>query len=260
MRDADGRLRAVDVLATRARRAIRVDAQVRRIDGDIDVPSLRQHGDSRRRRVDAAARLRHRHALDAVRAALVLEIRIRAGARDHEGDFLEAADLRRICVHELDLPALLLRIVRVHAEEVARKERRLFAADAAAYLDDDILLIIRVLRQEEDRQLFVELLLLLHEVRELSFDKGMHLMVKRFAEHRLGLLDALDDFLIAPEFRDDRRQRGVFLRVRLPLRHVGHDLRVADQRLEFPVFIFNGLELLQHRFHLSTVMYPMPAA
>ena len=175
-------------------------------------------------------------------------------ARDHESDFLEAADLRRVRVHELDLPALLLGIARVHAEEVARKQRGLLAADAAAYLDDDVLLVIRVLRQEQDGQLFVERLLLLHEVRELRLDERVHLVVERFREHRLGLLDALDDLFIAPEFRDDRRQRGVFLRVRLPLRHVRHGLGVADQRLELPVFIFDGLELLQHGFHLSTVI------
>ena len=87
VRDAHGRIGLVDVLAARARRAKRVDAQVGGIDRDVgDRIGLRQHGDRARRRVDAALRLGLRHALHAMAAGFELELRIRAGADDARDD------------------------------------------------------------------------------------------------------------------------------------------------------------------------------
>ena len=65
-------------------RAVDVDLQVVLVDLDVDLLGLRQHGDRRRRGVDAALRLGLGHALDAVRAALELEHGVGAVAADLE--------------------------------------------------------------------------------------------------------------------------------------------------------------------------------
>ena len=61
-----------------------VDAQVPRVDLDLDVLGLGQHGDGRRRRVDAALGLGCGHALHAVHARLELHLRVHLVAPDPE--------------------------------------------------------------------------------------------------------------------------------------------------------------------------------
>ena len=62
-------------------------------DLDVDLFGLRQHGDGRRRGVDAPAGLGRRHALHAVHAGFELQMGEDALARNGGDDFLEAADL-----------------------------------------------------------------------------------------------------------------------------------------------------------------------
>ena len=51
---------------------------------------------------------------------------------------------------------LRLGVARVHAEEIGREERRLFAALAAADLEDRVLLVVRIGRQEQELDLPLE--------------------------------------------------------------------------------------------------------
>ncbi len=105
MRDAHGRVGRVHALAAGPARAERVDAQILRIDLDVHFLGFRQHGDRRRRRVDAAARFGRRHALHAMHAALVLEAAVDALAFDRRDHFLEAADAGLADRQHVDLPA-----------------------------------------------------------------------------------------------------------------------------------------------------------
>src|SRR4029078_9870647 len=91
VRDPDGRVGRVDALATGAGRAGDVDLEVVVVDLDPDLPGLRHHRDGRVRGVDAALRLGLGDALDAMRAALVLEHGVGAFALDAEHDLLVAA-------------------------------------------------------------------------------------------------------------------------------------------------------------------------
>ena len=77
MGDADGGVGGVDALAARAAGAEDVDAQVVRVDLDLDVLGLGQHEDAGGGGVDAALRLGDGHALHAVDAALVLQPGVR---------------------------------------------------------------------------------------------------------------------------------------------------------------------------------------
>ena len=117
-------------LAARTARAVDVDAQVVRVDLDLDVLDLGQHGDGGGRGVDAPLRLGDRHALHAVHAGLELHLRVDLVAANAERDLLEAARVALGRVDLLDLPLLQLGVARVHAVEVAGEDRRLVAAGA----------------------------------------------------------------------------------------------------------------------------------
>ena len=150
MGDAHRRIGGVDVLAAGAGGAHRIDADVFGRDVDVDLLGLRQHGDGRRRGVDAAAGLGRRHALHAVHAGFELQLREDALARDGRDDFLVAAGLALARRGDLDLPAAPGGIALVHAEQVAGEQRRLVAAGAGADFEDGVLLVGRVLGQQQD--------------------------------------------------------------------------------------------------------------
>ena len=99
-------------------RAVDVDLEVVRVDLHVDVLGLGQHGDGRRRGVDAALRLGLRHALHAVRAALVLEHAVGALALDRER-VVAVADLERLL-----LEAAPLGVARQHPVEVGGEQAR----------------------------------------------------------------------------------------------------------------------------------------
>ena len=101
----------------------------------------------------AALTLGLRHALDAVYAALELEPRIHAVACDAEHDLFIAAQLGLGTAHHLGLPAAPVRVHRVHAVQVGRKQRAFLAACAAANFDIDVLLVVRVLGQKQELEL-----------------------------------------------------------------------------------------------------------
>src|SRR5207249_4059504 len=97
-----------------------------------------------------------RHALDPVDAALELEPAPRAAALDEEDHVLETAGAGLAGGHHLDLPALALGVLRVHARQVSGEERRLVAARTRADLDEDVLVVVGVARQEQALQLLLE--------------------------------------------------------------------------------------------------------
>ena len=124
--------------------AVHVDLEIVGIDLDVDLVGLGQDRDGRRARVDAALALGHRHALHAVRAALVLEPAPRVVALHEERDVAEAAVIRRLAREHLDLQAVALGEVLVHAVEVAGPEVGLLAALGALDLDDHVAALVRV--------------------------------------------------------------------------------------------------------------------
>ena len=156
MRDADRRVRGVDALAARPGRAIDVDAQVLFLHLHVHVFRFRQDRHRDGRRVDAAGRLGGGHALDAMDAPLELEPAPRALALDEQNHFLVAADAGDAGVHHLDLPALALGVLRVHAQEVGREQPGLVAAGPGTNLDEDILVIAGIAREQEPLEVAFE--------------------------------------------------------------------------------------------------------
>src|SRR5581483_12129088 len=88
MRNADGGLGLVDVLAAGAAGAHGVDLQVGVVDLDVDVLGLGQHRNGGGRGVDAALRFGIGDALHAMHAGLEFHLRESAAAFDHCDDFL----------------------------------------------------------------------------------------------------------------------------------------------------------------------------
>ena len=189
MGDADGGRGLVDVLAARAGRTEGVDAQVLRVDVEVKLLRLGQHGDCRGRGVDAALTFGFRDALHAVDAALELEPRIHLVARDAEHDFLVAAKLGLGLAHDLGLPAALVRVHRVHPVQVGREQGAFLAARAAADFDIDVLLVIRVAGQQQDFQLVLKPRDVALGLLKLLLRKLLHLRVgQHFGRVRLHLL------------------------------------------------------------------------
>ena len=180
-----------------------------------------------------------------MRAALVFQAAVRALARDQERDFLEPADFRGILRKDVHLPALALGIAAVHAEQVASKKRRLVAANAAANLHDDVPLVVRIFREQQNRELAIELLFLRHEVRELLLDEVAHLVVRLLGKHRLVLGNAARDILVHAKAFDNGRELRMLLVHALPAVDVRHRRRVGNQGLQLPEFVFDRLKLFE---------------
>ena len=149
MRDADGRVGLVDVLAARAGGAKGVDAQIGRIDLDVvDLVELGQYGHGAGRGMDTALRFGLRHALHAVRTGFEFEGRERAAA-DHAADhFLVAAVLAQALAEDFDLPAATFGVARVHAMQISGEDGGLVATRAGTYFQIDVALVARILRQQ----------------------------------------------------------------------------------------------------------------
>ena len=144
------------MLAAGAAGAHRIDADILGTDVEIDILHLRQHRNRRCRGVDAAACLRGRNSLDAVDAKFVLEASEHALSGDRAYDFLEAAQIVLRQADDFGLPAALLGVSAIHAEEVGGEQRRLVAACAGPHFQDRALLVGGVLREKMHAQLLQE--------------------------------------------------------------------------------------------------------
>ena len=205
----------VDVLAAGAAGAHRVDADVFGADVEVDVLHLRQHRNRGRRGVDAPARLGGGYALHAMHARLVFEAGEHALARDGGDDLLVAAEVVLRQADDLGLPAVLLGVAAVHAEQIGGEQGGLVAAGAGAHLEDGALFVGRVLGQKVHAQLLLQLApaaidlaeLVLRQVPEVLVGRGgSSVSCDQLAAARpSGLAQLPDGF-------DDRTEIGEFLR------------------------------------------------
>ena len=132
MGEPHGGIGGVDVLPACARSTIDIDLEVIVIDLDIDLLGHGQHRDGGGAGVDAPAAFGNRHALDAVDAALELQLGEHTIARKRGDHFLEPAQIVGIDRIDLHPPALRRRIAFVHAEQIGGEQRRFIAAGASA--------------------------------------------------------------------------------------------------------------------------------
>jgi hypothetical protein len=90
-----------------------------------------------------------------VRAGLELQSREHPAADDAADHLAIAAVLARAFAQRLDLPVLCFRIARIHAQQIASKDRRFVAAGAGADFQVDVARVARVVRQQQLLQLHV---------------------------------------------------------------------------------------------------------
>ncbi len=185
VRDAHRRVRGVDRLSPRARRAEHVDPQVGRVDGHLHLVGLGKRHDGGGRGVDATLGLGDRYALHAVGPALVLHPRPGVGALDQEGDLVEAVALGGVQGQDLEAPPVPLRVTPVHLEQVPGEQVRLLASLGAADLHDDVAADVGVLGQQQEAELVLEL----GDLGRRLFDLGVdHVAVfaRRLGQHLAG--------------------------------------------------------------------------
>ena len=101
----------------------------------------------------------NRHPLYSMGTAFVLQLAISSLSLYGKGNFLETANFGRIGIHNIDLPALGLSITGVHSKQIPSKKGSLLATYTATNFYNNILVIIRISRQQQNRQLFIQLLL-----------------------------------------------------------------------------------------------------
>ncbi len=111
----------VDVLAARARGAIRVDAAVALVDVDLDaVVDHRIDPDGGEARVPARVRIERRDAHQAMHARFGLQPAVGVVALDHDGRGLDARLVAGRLLDHLDVEFPALRPAHVHAQQHAR--------------------------------------------------------------------------------------------------------------------------------------------
>ena len=242
--EVDGRLHLVNVLATRAAGPRGADIDILFVDLHLHLVNLRHHGDSRRGRLHATLRFRRGHALHPVHASLPLELRVHAVARHLDDDLLVPAKVRGVGGQDRRRPPLALRVPLVHPPEVPGPDARLVAAGARADLEHYVLIVQRVLGQERDGHLLLELLHLLLERRDLLPGHRLHLGIARSVLDHLPRLRLLVLALLIPgvlvhhggELAHRLRQLLVFLGVR-------RDVGIREPERQLLVRLRGGLQL-----------------
>src|SRR4051794_24155846 len=143
MRETDRGVRDVDVLAPRAARAIRVDAEILFLDVDLDV--LGQLGpdvDRREGRMPARGLIEWRDADQPMDACFSEHQAVGVVAVDFERRALDPRFVTRLCIHDLALEAAALCPAQVHPQQHFRPVLRLGAAGARMNRDDRVLPIV----------------------------------------------------------------------------------------------------------------------
>ena len=119
---------------------------------------LRENQHTRRGGVNTSLRFGCRNALHTVHTALIFQVRphtfggLIRGAFNRNLRILIAAHIGAGGGNNLGFPAFVLGVPHVHAQQVARKQRRLVAARASFYLKNHVTAIIRVTRDEQAAQ------------------------------------------------------------------------------------------------------------
>src|SRR5277367_2120993 len=163
--------------------------------------------------------------------ALVLEPRVRAASADQRDHFLDSAESRVAHGQHFELEAVALGVARVHAEEVAGKKRRFFAAGACANFQDYVLLVVRIARSQQ-------LLELLFDGAEI-FLQRRHLGLGQFAQVSVV---AVEDGFVTGDFVGNADIFAGAMRSLGKLRSL-----IGELALEFRDPLFYCACLIEHR-------------
>ena len=184
--DAHGGVGRIHRLAPGATRAIDIDFEI--ILADLYLFGLVYLGEdkhARSRCMDASLRLGRWNPLHTMNAALVLEVSpdplcgVTRVALDRELHILDAAKVARGLLDDLGFPLLRLRIVQVHAQEIASEQGGFCSTFSHLDLHDHITAVVLIARDEQPTQA------LLHS-RKFRRDVGKLLGERRIVRRHLG--------------------------------------------------------------------------
>src|SRR5690606_5078951 len=102
--------------------------------------------------VNTALRFGFRHALNPMRAGFELQLGVYVVAFDSRDHLLVATVFTGTLGKNLDPPALPFGITRVHAKQVAGKDRRLVTTSAGTNLEEDVTAVLRIFWQQHALQ------------------------------------------------------------------------------------------------------------
>ena len=223
----------VDVLTACTARAEGVPLDFAFVDLHVERLCLGQHGHGGSAGVDSSLRLGDGDTLHAMHARLVLEDAIDSFAGDVEDDFLVATGSTFAETRDRDFPTFHLAEFRVHAEEVAGKERSLVATCSAADFHRHVLAVLGVGRDEQQLDFLLQLRDALFAGRSLLASHLLHVGVVLGGHQFLCLFQSFDGVDVFLAGLHDVLQVLVFLcQLHIALL-VGNDVGVGDERADF---------------------------
>src|SRR5579883_382261 len=222
--NAYGGVGGVDGLTSGTGRAKGVDAQILRLDFDIDFVGFRKDGDGGGGSMNATLRFRGRDSLHAMHSAFIFQLRIDLVALNGRDDFLQSAEVRGGAFEDLDFPTLGFSVARIHAEEFAGEESGFITPGTRANLDEDVFFVVGVLGQKQELEFLFDARLALGELFFLFVRELAHFGVLGFEDHLAGAGQVLFNLLIFAVLGDDLLEFGVLLGKLLQTRGVVDDL------------------------------------
>ncbi len=136
MSNANGGLGLIDFLTPRTSRPHGIDPEILVLDFDVDFGGFGEDRHGGGTGVDAALRFGFGNALDAMAAALELQVHEGPFPGNRHDDFLEASHFRIPHFHDLHFPPLRFDVTGVHIEEIAGEEGGFLTAGPGADFHD----------------------------------------------------------------------------------------------------------------------------
>ena len=152
MSNAHCRVCGVDVLTTRTRCAIHINAEVVVVDFKVEFFGFHHDCHGCRRCMNAALCFGSRHALHAVWPTFKLQVTPRIITLHQQRDLVDATHFRVIELQCFHRPTALRGVCHVHLHKVARKQVCFFATLSTTNFHNDWLAVIHIRWQQEHLQ------------------------------------------------------------------------------------------------------------
>jgi hypothetical protein len=251
--DPDRRIGRVDGLSSRTGRPEDVDLELVGFDHDVDFLRLRKDGNAGRGCVDAAGALRDRYALHPVHAGLVSQEPVGVGAADHEDDLLHASQGALTRRHHLDVPAPLVRVPPVHAEQIGGEQPCLVPARPGTDLDHGGTIVEGILRHQQAADSGFESFPLGRESVDFSVRQAPQLSVLGGRRHLPGLGEVVEQLKVPTTRLDEGLQLGVLSGKLSKTRQIVQDRRICQTNRQLRVGRHGRLDSGYQRGRISHI-------
>ena len=239
----NGGICGVHGLASRAGAHEDVDFQILLIDFNLIIVfvGFREHDDAGRGSLDATLRFGDGNTLHTMHATLILEGRPytvfrRRSALGANGKLhvFDATQLGGVFALQSDGPTALFRISHVHAQQIAREQRRFLTAGARLDFHDRVTRIIGIARNQRGTQLLLRRWKLALQTFRLFRE------IRIFGSHFLGCLQIVFHLLVCVVCGNDNAQLGVTTSQLTHLIRIRRDFRLGHLLFDIVIFLKCG--------------------